>query len=59
MSYMDKSIKEIHEDLVQKKVSSKELIDESIKKSREIQEKYNAFVTILDNVEPKEVLAIH
>ena len=43
MSYMDKSIKEIHKDLVQKKVSSQELIDESIKKSHEIQEKYNKF----------------
>ena len=55
MSYMDKSIKEIHKDLVQKKVSSQELIDESIKKSHEIQEKYNAFVTILDGAKPKEV----
>ena len=55
MSYMDKSIKEIHKDLVRKKVSSQELIDESIKKSHEIQEKYNAFVTILDGAKPKEV----
>ena len=53
--YMEKSIKKIHEDLINGKVSSKELIEESIKKSHEVQEKYNAFVTILDNAEPKEV----
>ena len=53
--YMNKSIKEIHESLINKEVSSKELIIESIKKSHEIQKKYNAFVTILDNASDTEV----
>lgn len=55
MTYMDKSIKEIHKALINNQISSKELIDESIKKSHEIQKKYNAFVTILDDAESKEV----
>lgn len=55
MSYMDKNILEIHEALLNKKISSKELIEESLKKSHEIQEKYNAFVTILDEAQAKEV----
>ena len=55
MSYMTKSIKEIHEDLINNKVSVKELIDESINKSNEVQKEYNAFVTILDEVKENEV----
>lgn len=55
MSYMDKSIKEIHEALINKSVTSKELIHESLKKSHELQEKCNAFVTILDEVKEVEV----
>ena len=55
MSYMSKSIKEIHEDLVNNKVSTKELIEESINKSNEVQKEYNAFVTILDEVKENEV----
>ena len=55
MSYMSKSIKEIHEDLVNNKVSTKELIEESINKSNEVQKQYNAFVTILDEVKENEV----
>lgn len=47
--YMEKTIKELHEDLVNKKVTSDELVKESIKKSHEVQDKYNAFVTILDD----------
>lgn len=49
MSYMEKTIKELHEDLKNGVVTSDELVKESIKKSHEIQEKYNAFVTILDD----------
>ena len=55
MNYMSKSIKEIHEDLVNNKVSTKELIEESINKSNEVQKEYNAFVTILDEVKENEV----
>ena len=51
--YMNKSIEELHEMLKNGEVTSKELVDESLKLSHEIQEKYNAFVTILDDA--KEV----
>lgn len=54
MSYMDKNIKEIHEALKSGEVTCNELIAESLKKSHEIQEKTNAFVTILDDA--KEVI---
>ena len=53
MKYMNKSIEELHEMLKNGDITSKELIDESIKLSHEVQEKYNAFVTILDDA--KEV----
>ncbi len=55
MSYMDKGIKELHEALINKKVTSRELIEESIRKSHEVQEKCNAFVTILDDAKEQEV----
>lgn len=53
--YMDKTIKELHEDLVNGKVTSKELIEESLKKSHELQDECNAFVTILDDAKEVEV----
>lgn len=46
---LDKSITEIHEALKNKKITSKDLIQESLEKSHEVQNKYNAFVTILDD----------
>lgn len=49
MSYMERGIKELHEALVNGEVTSKELIEESLKKSQEVQEQCNAFVTILEN----------
>lgn len=55
MAYMEKSIEELHGLLKRGEVSSKELIEESLKKSHEVQEKYNAFVTILDDAKPLEV----
>ncbi len=55
MAYMEKSIEEIHEALKNKEVTSKELIEESIQKSKEVQKKYNAFVSILEDVEEAEV----
>ena len=52
---MDKSILEIHEALVSKNVTSKDLIQESLKKSHELQEKCNAFALILDDAKEVEV----
>ncbi len=49
MKYMNLSIEELHKLLKNGEVTSKELIEESLKLSHENQEKYNAFVTILDD----------
>ncbi len=49
MKYMNLSIEELHELLKNGEVTSKELVEESLKLSHEVQEKYNAFVTILDD----------
>ncbi len=54
---MDKTIEELHELLQTKKVTSAELIQESLQKSHEVEEKYNAFATILDEAKPTEVTA--
>lgn len=50
-----KSIKELHEDLLNEKVTSKELIDESLEKCHSIQEKTNAFVTIINDAKETKV----
>jgi len=55
MRYMDKSIEELHELLVKGEVTSDELVKESLERSHEIQEKCNAFVTILDDAKGCEV----
>ena len=55
MSYMDKSIEAIHEVLVKGEVTSKELIEESLEKSHKLQEKCNAFVTILDDAKEQDI----
>lgn len=55
MEYMSKSIEELHEDLVSGKVTSDELVKESITKAHEVQDKCNAFVTILDDAKGVEV----
>lgn len=55
MKYMEKSIEELHELLVAGEVTSEELIAESLKRSHEVQEECNAFVTILDDAQPTEV----
>lgn len=55
MSYMDKSIEELHELLIKGSVTSRELVDESLKKSHEVQKKYNAFVTIIDDAKESKV----
>ncbi|MCM1053377.1 MAG: aspartyl/glutamyl-tRNA amidotransferase subunit A [Ruminococcus sp.] len=46
---MNKSILELHELLKENKITSEELLQECLEKSHEIQEKYNAFVTIIDD----------
>lgn len=53
--YMEKTIKQLHEDLISGKVTSSELVKESLKKSHEINEKYNAFVIIMDDAKEAEV----
>ena len=55
MKYMNKSIEELHELLKSGEVTSKELIEESLKLSHEVQDEYNAFVTILDDAKETEV----
>ena len=55
MKYMNKSIEELHDLLKDGKVTSRELIDESLKLSHELQDKCNAFVTILDDVKEEKV----
>lgn len=46
MSYLDKTIEEIRSALDEGKVTSEELVNESIKRAVDYQEKINAFVTI-------------
>ena len=52
---MNKSIEELHNLLKTGEVTSEELIKESLALSHEIQEKYNAFVTILDEAKPTKI----
>lgn len=46
---MNNSIEKIHELLKSGEVTSENLVNESIKKCHEVQDEYNAFVTILDD----------
>ena len=55
MKYMNKSIEELHELLVKGEVTSDELVKESLELSHEVQDKCNAFVTILDDAKGVEV----
>ena len=55
MKYMNKSLTELHDMLAKGEVTSQELINESLKLSHEIQDKYNAFVTILDDAKETKV----
>lgn len=55
MRYMNKSIEEIHEALIKGEVTSRELIDESLEKSRKLKDECNAFVTIMDDAKEVEV----
>lgn len=55
MEYMSKSIEEIHEDLKLGKVTSEQLVKESLLKAHEVQERCNAFVTIIDDAKGAEI----
>ena len=55
MNYYDKNIIEIHNDLINKKVTSKDLIDFSKSKIFETNEKFNAYNLVLDPVENNEI----
>lgn len=55
MNYMNKGILEIHKALINGKTTSTELVKESLEKSRQTQQKNNAFVTIVDDAKAKEV----
>ena len=55
MSYLDKSLEEIHEALKEGKVTSKELIEESLKRAHASQEEINGFVTICDDTKEEDI----
>ena len=55
MSYLTCDIETIHEALKNGKVTSDELVKESLEKSIMVQEKCNAFVTILEDAKASEV----
>lgn len=55
MSYLDKSLKEIHAALKEGLVTSKELTEESLKRAHVYQEELNSFVTICDDAKETEV----
>lgn len=55
MKYMNKSLEELHKMLKNGEVTSEELIKESLELSHEVQDKYNAFVTILDDAKGTKI----
>ena len=55
MEYMSKSIEEIHEALKSSKVTSEQLVKESLEKAHAHQDEYNSFVTIIDDAKATEV----
>lgn len=55
MSYLDRSLEEIHTALKEGKVTSNELAKEALKRAHASQEEINSFVTILDDVKESDV----
>lgn len=55
MNYLDKSLEEIHIALKEGKVTSRKLIEESLKRAHDSQEELNSFVTICDDAKEEEV----
>jgi len=52
---LNKNILELHNLLINKETTSKSLIEESLKKSHELQAKCNAFVTIIDDAKESDI----
>ncbi len=52
---IQKNIEELHEMLLNKEITPKDLVKESLNKTHEVEEKCNAFVTIIDKPEMHEV----
>lgn len=52
---IEKSIRQLHEELLNNKITSAELIEESLKRCHKTQEKTNAFVTIIDDAKAENV----
>ena len=48
-------IKKLHEMLIKGEITSDELVGESLEKSKEIEDKYNAFALILDDAKGSKV----
>ena len=48
-------IEKLHEQLIKGELKSSDLVKEAIAKSKEFQDKYNMYVTLLDNVEDVEI----
>ncbi len=55
MNYMYLSIEELHDLLKSNKITSRDLINESLIKSHELQDKCNCFATILDYAKENEI----
>lgn len=55
MNYMNKGIKYIHNELINGKITSDDLVKESLEKSFLVQKNNNAFVTIVEDAKGKEV----
>lgn len=52
---LEKDITTFHNELIERKITSTELISSSIKRCHEVQEITNSFVSIIDNKETKEI----
>lgn len=55
MNYLDKTLEEIHTALKEGNVTSRKLIEESLKRAHDYQDELNSFVTILDDAKEMEV----
>ncbi len=58
MNFYDKNIIDLHDDLVSKKITSKELIDYSKNKINDINEKYNAYNLVLSPNEENDMTSV-
>lgn len=58
MSYMDKSIDYLRKALDEQEVTSSELFEESVSFAKKYQDKYNAFVTILEEKNEKKSTSV-